>query len=84
MDSVEIIDQERTIWRAGDRSDRYRDYPYRVELRLDAQSWDHFRRTTQDDTSTRIIEIDNTMPDIWTVIVGCSTEELARRYWEAY
>lgn len=84
MDGVEIIDQERNIWRAGDRSDRYRDYPYRVELRMDARHWDHFRSTSQNESGMQIIETDDTTPDVWTVVVGCESEEIARRLWEIY
>lgn len=54
-------------------------HPYVTNLRLDPADVAKFERMFEERSEVRILYVDDAEPDLWTLHLGCASDEVARR-----
>ena len=59
-------------------------HPYVAEITLDPADYYRFSCLTDDAPELRVLDVDKSQPDIWTVFVACASAETASRLKSAW
>lgn len=59
-------------------------HPYLAEITLDPADYYPFSCLTEDAPELRVLDVDKSQPDIWTVFVACASAEAASRLKSAW
>jgi hypothetical protein len=54
-------------------------YPHVVELHIDPVHFHRLERFADDEETFRILKVDRSEPDVWTVHIGCASEAVSDR-----
>jgi len=59
-------------------------YPHVVDLHIDPVHLHRLERYADETETYRVLRIDRSQPDLWTVTIGCASEAVAERMDEGW
>jgi hypothetical protein len=54
-------------------------HPYTATLHIDPVRWQRLEHIIDEGKEFRLIRLNNSEPDIWTVLIGCASQAIADR-----
>ncbi len=54
-------------------------HPYTAILHIDPVRWQRLERIIDEAVEFRFLRLDNSKPDLWTVLIGCASQAVADR-----